>query len=229
MTIYYVGDLHADIDAIKRIDKACTGGVVVQVGDLGIGFENPCPIINYFVNTDGPQWFTCGGNHDNWDWYDGIHPPLCTGSFGRLEWVRRGSIVDIEDQSHLFFGGAESVDKHHRISGKSWWCREVPSYIETTHFAAALFDCVDIVVAHDAPARVVDQMSTHHYTPSPFRHDLQCIFNSLNPKEHPKAWYFGHHHPVDYDVQTPGNDTNTNFVCLGIETINIPQITIGAK
>ena len=239
MTIYYVGDLHADLDAIKRIDKACVGGTVVQVGDLGIGFENPCPIIDYFVNTDGPRWFTCGGNHDNWDWYDDLHPNN-PNKFGRLEWVRRGGIEVIEDQSHLFFGGAESVDKHRRISGESWWCREVPSYTETTRFVDALLfrdeltgfdDRIDVVVAHDAPAKVVNRMSTHHYTPSSFRHDLQCIFDSLPPEEHPKAWYFGHHHPVDYDVQSPGpgyyysgaecagNDTNTDFVCLGIETV----------
>ncbi len=222
--IYYVGDLHANLNAIKRIDQACHDGVVVQVGDFGIGFENPCPIFDYFLNTDGPQWFTCGGNHDNWD----FHETGPTMPMGRFKWVPRGEIEVIDDQRHLFFGGAESVDKHSRVEGVSWWRQEVPSFEETIKFLDALHfeddltdvSGVDVVVAHDAPSFVVDRMYGQHHAPSVMCHDLEGIYKTLSEAQQPEAWYYGHHHPDVWDLSLrDDNDTETDFMCLGIETV----------
>jgi hypothetical protein len=224
MTIKYVGDIHGNLEAIQEIeDDLQVDDVVVQVGDLGIGFYKDCPVIAYFQSYRpfGPTWLTCGGNHDNWDLlkptqhrYFNLNWAPFISSWGRLHWVHRGSTVVIEDIRHLFFGGARSYDKHHRTAGRDWWEAEEPTYDEWNTFADGFNVRPDVVVTHDCPSFV--PIETCKDQSDPMRCQMTKLFDMTDSKKRPYLWASGHHH-VNGKQYYKNNDTDiTSFLSLGI-------------
>jgi len=219
--IYYVGDIHGVIQDIASIDEqAMSEGVstIIQVGDFGARWGgSPCKFHKYFSKRpEGyPTWITCGGNHDNWDKWAELaekqgNPDLVELAPGCF-WAQRGIMLTLEGKRHLFLGGAESVDRHHRAEGKSWWRNETPNYQEFSLFADRLnSEKPDIIVAHEAPIRVPvgagKYVRTDNITPRNFE-------NILKTSEHvPPLWYFGHHHVTDYwDI------LGTRYQCCGFD------------
>jgi len=218
--IWYVGDIHGRVDDLAKLDQAAVkAGVdtIVQVGDFGILWPGTqCSIAKYFQkrarqNRPGPRWLTCGGNHDNWDKFFELaaeqgEPDLVELAPG-CHYVQRGSVCEIDGISHIFFGGAESIDKHHRTEGKSWWKEETPSYGEFYTFATNLEDkAPEVVVTHEAPTRVPVCKDDRDAAPTP-----RNLENILKVGEHkPARWYFGHHHILDeWDI------SGTKFYCCG--------------
>tara|TARA_B100001123_G_scaffold348512_1_gene397990 strand:+ start:2551 stop:3240 length:690 start_codon:yes stop_codon:yes gene_type:complete len=215
----YAGDIHGNTLAINQIDRVALeqgAPTVIQVGDFGARWsEHGCSVVEYFeANPEGPEWITCGGNHDNWDvWFSLAKEqgfPEKVQLAPRCFWATRNSTIVLEGQKHLFFGGAESADRHLRVEGKSWWERETPSYAEFTQFAAALdLEKPDIVVSHDAPKRVpveTDPARRVQVTPT-------NLDNVLRYSDHkPTWWLFGHHHQLEmWDID------EIHFVCCGLE------------
>lgn len=93
------------------------------------------------------------------------------------------------------FGGAVSVDKHHRTPGSSWWAKEVPSFEET----AAAFNMgeVDVLLTHDAPAGV------EFYPPRSFpvspdvdaeSNSFSRVLRELSDRSKPRLLVHGHWH-----------------------------------
>ena len=215
--IFYAGDIHGRALAVEGIDaKARKAGakIVVQVGDFGIHFLGPkkhCPIAEYFHRREsGPTWYTCGGNHDNWPHWNSLpsvkgQTELAKGCY----YVHRGEGITLDGVKHLFFGGAESVDRLRRVEGLDWWPEETPSTAEFRKF----FDEVEafkpeVVVTHDAPLQIEIWKYNRNKSPTPKNLD-----NAFRLCEHkPDYWMFGHHHLVDDWVIG-----NTVFYCCGIE------------
>jgi predicted phosphodiesterase len=233
--IIYAGDTHGYASAFQKIDKkAIREGckIIVQVGDCGVLWAKDHEAEKYFdgrsrrgahvsgIGTvppeDCPVWYTCGGNHDNYTafnqkWEESGRTDvyeLAPGCFG----VRRGSVVSLAGQSHLFFGGAFSIDKMYRKEGVSWWPEEIPSKEEFDRFFDSLNDfCPAVVVSHDVPARVGP--NSHHYGEQ-WRNEVvpKNLENALaNSEWHPELWFFGHHHIFnEWDID------GTKFVCCGL-------------
>lgn len=214
--IFYAGDTHGRVDAIKSIDAIAEHHdvkTIVQVGDFGCHFETPgCPVDKYFrERASGPTWYTCGGNHDNWDYWEALSEEqktnvveLSKGCF----YVRRGSLIDLEGKTHLFFGGAESTDRHMRTENLDWWSKETPTREEFyTFFDALESGRPDVVVTHDAPSSVEIRRSERDAAPTP-----NGLYNALKNSEFkPKTWVFGHHHRVQtWTVE------DTKFICCGL-------------
>jgi len=231
--IIYVGDIHGQAKYVEKIDKiAAEIGIefVVQVGDFGIRWGGQsCPIHKYFMKRDrknrpGPIWYTCGGNHDNWDkWGQLAEKQSDSGDLKTVElapgcfYVVRGTTIDLAGKKHLFFGGAESIDKHTRSEGSTWWASETPSAEEFQKFFDAMDnDKPDVVVTHDAPLCVPIIRPGRDTSPTP--RNLQ---NVLNYCDHtPEFWYFGHHHVVEsWEID------GIKFWCCGLhgEFVNDPM------
>ena len=218
--IYYVGDLHGRVEDMMKIDRqAIKDNVkyVVQVGDFGIRWPGgTCSMWKYFEkrsrkNPDAPTWITCGGNHENWSkWLElsekQDHPDLVKLAPG-CYYARRGTVHDIDGVKHLFLGGAESIDKHHRIEGKDWWAYETPT---RTEFELAFQNLEEqkpeVVVTHDCPYDIPVFKHNRDKNPTPLT--LQNIFSMSDHK--PSRWYFGHHHMLE-----TWKIGKTDFHCCG--------------
>ncbi len=214
--IYYVGDTHGSIDAVKAADEAAEEAgvkVVVQVGDFGIHWPNvTCEIAKYFLTkTTGTIWYTCGGNHDNWDRFAELSKEQGNPDLVELApncfYVQRGSVVTLEGENHLFFGGAESTDKHRRVEGQTWWKNETPSYEEFGRFFEAMETNPDVVVTHDAPLNIPIKRINRDKNPTP-----RNLHNAIKLcTRMPKRWYFGHHHVVQ-----SWSLGDTEYYCCGL-------------
>ena len=221
MTIFYAGDIHGKVDHVANIDRAAVeaGAThVIQVGDFGARWGGiPCPIFRYFdkrarKGREGAIWITCGGNHENWDKWNALaanqgHPDLVELAPGCF-FAQRGSVHEVAGVKHIFLGGAESTDKHVRISGEDWWAGETPTYAEFSLFAARLEDeRPEVVVTHDAPLRVQIIRSQRKRAATP--NNLENIIRLSDYS--PARWYFGHHHSMDeYEVE------GVRYICCGL-------------
>jgi len=217
--IYYVGDIHGRVDDVAAIDRAAIKAgveVIVQVGDFGIRWAKNCPIVKYFKKRErqqrpGPTWYTCGGNHDNWPEWARLQEEQGNGKMVELapgcNYVVRGATAELDGKTHLFFGGAESIDKSLRVEGTTWWAEETPSAAEFQRFFDSLVeDAPEIIITHEAPLCVELNRTGRGTQPTP--RNLQ---NALKHSKHtPERWYFGHHHILQSWVVN-----NIDFHCCG--------------
>jgi 5-methylcytosine-specific restriction endonuclease McrA len=124
-------------------------------------------------------------------------------------------MITLEGERHLFLGGAESVDKVHRVEGATWWAYESPTYEEFSTFFNAFEDKKpDVVVTHEAPL-CVDCCGSGHTSMSVKREDQPTARNLQNiwkiSTHRPARWYFGHHHVFEeWEVE------GTTFRCCGL-------------
>ena len=215
--IFYVGDTHGQLDAIKRIEEEAEEAgakVIVQVGDFGVHFTNDCKVARWFdERKSGLTWITCGGNHDNWPMWRNQPKvnlfgekviQLAQGCF----FAERGTILDLGGVKHLFFGGAESTDKIYRTEGVDWWSEETPNQDEALVFFDSLQNHKpEVVVTHDAPLRVTLGRMNRDNSPTP-----RTLENVIKHSDYaPARWYFGHHHIKEgWDIE------GTKFYCCGL-------------
>ena len=217
--IMYVGDLHGDVDAYAAMDREAIKNnisIIVQVGDSGVLWDGGCPVEKYFKKRDrqgrkGPDWYTCGGNHENWDVWQKLENEqthkvveIAPG----FHWVTRAHTIELDGKSHLFFGGAESTDKHLRIEGVSWWKYETPTAGEFSDFFDA-FDSgrPDVVVAHEAPLCVDLNRVGRDSQVTP--RNLQNVITLSDHR--PSFYFFGHHH-----ILKEWKIDGVSFWCCGI-------------
>jgi hypothetical protein len=219
--VLYVGDIHGKIDAVARLDDLAIRlevGTVVQVGDFGAFWPGgQCPIYHFFMKRardkrSGPRWIITPGNHDNWDRFDLVaaeqqNEPLVEMAPG-LMYARRGARYNIGGRTHVMFGGATSTDKHRRTEGMDWWAREEPTHREFTAFFDAMIESKpDVVVTHEAPARV--PLERHGRDTNYIVRNLDAALDGCGHE--PGLWFFGHHH-LKESWQIGG----TEFVCCGL-------------
>jgi len=213
-------DLYCIVQAAEN--KGCKH--IIQVGDFGLFWPTTNAVKRFNRNgrlltwrtSEIDQWITkrakrgkwtaeiltCGGNHDNWNayyelWEEQGRPDkieVCEGS--GVYWVARGAQFDIQGISHLFLGGAESTDQHHRTPDLSWWDREEPNKEEFGRFFDNLEDNrPDTVVTHDVPLRIEFDRMRRNSSVTP-----NMLENTLKHSKHrPRAWYYGHHHDLRKD------------------------------
>jgi hypothetical protein len=217
--IFYAGDTHGRTLGIIAIDNAARRlgvQVVVQTGDFGAFFQEEnegCQVVNYFNQRrpGGPVWYTCGGNHDNWPYWN----YLAAGSNEPVElakdcyFVPRGGCIELDGVKHVFFGGAESTDEPSRVEGLDWHREETPTVAETNRFFANIDTYQpEVVVTHEAPLRIQIRKMNRDSNPTP--RNLENVCKHMTHK--PRAWFFGHHHMVEkWTVD------GVDFYCTGLE------------
>jgi len=140
------------------------------------------------------------GNHECHDELDSM--PVSMWNGGKVHFIRdnvihlmRGQVFNIDGKKIFTFGGADSIDKGHRIEGKSWWKREMPSNKEYEEGLDNLDKCgwkVDVVISHDCSQSVFEKLMAGLWVK-----DLTAInqyFQVLEERLDYKQWYFGHYH-----------------------------------
>lgn len=190
MKYTFVGDVHGKFNRFNKI--LGSNDFVVQVGDLGIGFNNH--------NILEANFNFIHGNHDNPDLCEEL--PQFLGRFGMY------------DNQTMFLSGGFSIDKAYRTPGVDWWHNE---QLSTSEFMEA-FDLYvskkpKIMVTHDCPLTLYAELVSHHIEPNNTATNLDVFFNAHQPK----FWIFGHHHKTK-KIEMDG----TIFICLAeLETVTL--------
>lgn len=223
--IYITGDTHGDIDISKLNMKnfphqkdLTKQDYVIILGDFGLVWDNSAQELYWQEWLNDKPWTTLfiDGNHDN-------HPliwsyPLVP-MFGDMVcqisdsifYLQRGHVYDIEGNSFLALGGAESIDKEYRIPDVSWWATES---IRPGDYELALRNVierggVDYILTHAAPRSAESVMSTYIYPTQSSRY----LENLLYRVPSFKAWFFGHYH-VDQPVYLNDITSKDGEVCV---------------
>jgi len=213
--MFLMGDVHAEFSRLKSfLDKSKE--LVIQLGDLGIGFPYQRKIINpeyldgkdnqAFISTiaftnfnyDINRFRYIRGNHDNPD-FCATHPNYL-GNFGIYEGI-------------FFVSGARSIDQEFRTEDIDWWEDEELSITEM-YKAIDYYRQMkpDIVITHDGPQKILSEL---HAQPFPSRSGQ--LFNVMMETHKPKFWYFAHHHK-----SWSGRIDGIRFRCLNChETVKV--------
>ena len=180
-----IGDVHGRIADYQKL--AAGAGESIQIGDMGLGFRSvslpPSPTHKFFR-----------GNHDS--------PQVCRDHPNYMgDWGYDAAL------GIFWFGGADSIDKHLRRVGVSWWRDEELSLGEFQD-ALDLYERVkpNVVLSHDGPQAFIEA-GFGIRDRSRTRQALQAAYELWQPR----VWIHGHHH-VRREFESP---EETLFVCLG--------------
>jgi len=145
-----IGDIHGNIngliDKIKHHDMHNKN--LIQLGDAGIGFSHVSDYMdrwsdfNDFLEKRNIIMYIVRGNHDNPRYFGGKD------DYTNIRFVPDYSVLNIENKNILFLGGALSIDRSVRLTGKSYWKNEGfvfdPTKVEN-------LKNIDLVVSHSCP------------------------------------------------------------------------------
>ena len=223
--IVYAGDIHGRTNDIGKFTQSCDmrhenteeESVIIQVGDFGFGFPDRT-MIKWLRKRAEREYktpiYTCMGNHDNWDLLEEMSREQNNTDLIELVpnsncfFVQRGAMIDVFGISHLFLGGADSTDKHHRIEGRDWWAGEQPSSLELERFTKAFNEeKPNTIVSHDAPLRIPFERMRRNQSIT--AGGLEYAYRKS--KHRPRRHYFGHHHKLKQY-----KDSGTKFYCCGL-------------
>jgi len=212
MNYYVVGDLHGEFGALnKLINKKHPDGILA-CGDFGwfphwhgkriseLDYDRR-RFNQYALKNKECVVHWCDGNHEH---HEDIQNRLKIDPDGPHEFVgpnvfyhRRGSVLTLPDgRTVLFFGGADSIDKHKRVEGSDWWRDELPTmrdfrYMEEV--VASLNKKIDIVVSHTAPAVFIEELGKARHS-GKVKDSTIDFLNFILEEYRPSLWYFGHFH-----------------------------------
>lgn len=195
-----IGDVHGRISDYMALAR--TSGESVQIGDMGLGFRGvslpPSPTHRFFR-----------GNHDS--------PELCRQHPNYL-----GDWGYDEGRDFFWFSGADSIDRHLRREGVSWW-RDEELSIAQFNEALDLYERVkpSVVLSHDGPQDYISALFGIRDR-SRTRQALQAAYELWQPR----VWVFGHHH-VRRELESR---EGTLFVCLpelGYIDLDLPPCADG--
>lgn len=184
--IIFLGDVHGEFDAANYcIKDAIEQGEVsriIQVGDLGDGWPNGECLDRWEPEPHGIPIHWIDGNHDN-------HAAIAANDFNpKLIHENRGNTRNTEGLEFLFCGGAESIDRAHRIEGFSWWPEERVDK-RTIDCILDLDKKIDVVVTHDRPFLSRNEDICGIYE----RKAFATILDHFKPQ----FWFYGHWHKFD--------------------------------
>jgi len=167
--ILILSDIHGDYRTLQRaIDNANEVGAaaLIQIGDFGLfrgfGMNNEEQFKNVVHTSNCPVYFI-DGNHDDcarWTTYtevSQVYPEL------PLYYVPRGTVMDIDNRTVAFMGGAASIDKNIRLQeGWHWDEKENISPYEVLRMMDnAKNKQIDLFITHCPPNSVINE----HFDP----------------------------------------------------------------
>ena len=200
MKILLLGDIHGEWQALDMcigralaVHKDITH--IIQLGDFGYGWPKGRNNFSLWVPPPNAKWRKKGipfmfidGNHENFDYletYEGTgHPDI--------KWIRRGSVIEIEEYKILACGGAESIDKVYRTPGISWWPQE---NITQKDFDIAMSRTgpFNAIISHER-ADSFDYTLPRGAAKLPFGKSDRFALEQIRQKFKPDFWFFGHYH-----------------------------------
>lgn len=232
MRIFVTGDTHGTFDIGKvmrffegREDEFTKDDFLIICGDVGAcGFTAAEEAETRRILRDLPVtvlWID--GNHENFDLLGEY--PVDEWNGGKVHFIcddiihlMRGQVFDIGGTTFFTFGGAYSIDRMHRIKGRTWFPEELPNKEEYAEGWRNLkqhdFE-VDYILTHTAPAEIIDTMG--YYAESDDEDELRDYLQKIADNTGFKAWYFGHFHEDSV--------TDEKFFCLYNDIIELQHNT----
>lgn len=217
--IYILGDVHAQFKYLSdNFIRKFSPDILLCCGDFGYWWNDSVHKFyhDYLLKNENCKIYFCDGNHERHDLLknlvtkNGWENPIEIKK--NLFYCPRGSSLILPNgKSVLFFGGADSIDKHIRVIGINWFHEENITQSDIDRIKDSKYD---IVISHTCPRFLVDNMriSLGFSLFYPKYSDLNCyaleqVFEKVNPSE----WYFGHWH-TNYSVTIK----NCKFTCLNM-------------
>lgn len=223
--ILVAGDVHgsfSQMDKAIRHAKDLELDTIFQVGDYGI-WHNDKPFLNqqqHLLEKWNIQLYFIDGNHENFPrLYD--KRILEDGTrFVRenITYIPRGYRWDWHGLSFLALGGAASIDRKHRIEGRSWWPEEFIT--DEDVLTAQAGGPVDIMFTHDsphgAPNSVTDdfrgQLEAIEYFGAEMVatcNEHRKILKQVTDVTTPRILIHGHYHMSMYGTYVHGDEKHT--------------------
>jgi len=207
MKFLILGDVHAywedmNVTIAKAIREHPDITHIVQVGDFGYGpwtGSKPFKASKGFFSDEEMEVY----NNAEKLWLDGNHEDHdlleqdCGAWQPGWKYMPRGSVLEVDGYRVMFFGGASSIDKPHRIPHVSWWPQES---ITQAQVLEALNDDgpIDAIFSHEHPAAV--PYSDERYNNELFGRSDKEGLDALRQHFRPDFWFFGHHHAPDAGI-----------------------------
>lgn len=185
---------------------------LIIVGDCGLVWYNK-ESKYYKENVWWQKWITdkpwttlfIDGNHENHDMLDKL--PKVKMFEGTVGWVKdhlyhlkRGEVYNIAGKKIFCMGGADSIDKEHRIIGQSWWPQEIPNTAEMEYGMENLDkhdNDVDYILSHNGPNHVLDAYLYQHnigWKVNKIKDPVVRYLEHIAQTCKFKGLYFGHWH-----------------------------------
>lgn len=206
--IFVTGDVHGGHDIKKLTNKKfpenkdlTKDDYVIVAGDFGLLWNNSPEEIhlrNWLTYTKNFTTLWVDGNHENFNMLNNYKVEEWNG--GKVHKISdsiihliRGEIYTIHGKKFFIMGGAESVDKEHRVENVSWWKEELPSWKEyengISNLEAHSWD-VDYIITHTCPLEIFDTVVENNKVTTDLEKYLEMVSNTSKYKH----WYFGHFH-----------------------------------
>lgn len=196
---YFIGDIHGEFDFLKEklenyFSKPDENLNFIQVGDFGIGFQNPDKELKKLINLNQflkdlrANMFVIRGNHDDPSYWNGNF------IFSNLKLIPDYTYLNLNDYKFLLVGGAISLDRIDRINGVSWWENEGLQSPKKN------IEEVDVLVMHTNPrniGHIYGNIKSFTKNDSYLSDDLKTENNigyDVLQKCNPSRFYCGHHH-----------------------------------
>jgi hypothetical protein len=210
MSIYVVGDVHAEWDILNKFIEEENPDTILQCGDWGYwpAFDGKTelgdPVYGAYGGLIGrTQWnlndiknpntkiHWCDGNHeDHWALKEliGDRENDSVETQPNCFYQSRCSTMMLPDGRRvLFIGGALSIDKEHRTEGVDWFREETISYSDFEHLPMCE---IDIVISHTCPTSFLSSLKTGAKIDDPSCEALEYVLDHYKPKQ----WFHGHFH-----------------------------------
>jgi len=221
MKVLILGDVHGmwsdlNITIARALKQHPDITHMIQVGDFGYawpgsdiqangtGFCKPFTFHKAYMDpstiakAEALPFYWIDGNHENHDQLEKDQGAFQSG----MIYQPRGSVLRLTDYTVMFFGGASSIDKDHRIQGKSWWPQESITYRQVME-ALDYQQTIDLVISHEFPF----DFPYGSYKKEFGRSDKQAL-NAIRGQFKPRHWVFGHHHTYQ-----AGETEGTTWAC----------------
>lgn len=218
----FIGDVHGLKNDLAIILQNIPNDIssVIQVGDLGVGFDQG----QYWHNSLDEMLLSVNGrfirgNHDN--------PAQCR---EMKSWIKDGTV----ENDVMFLGGAWSIDYNYRTLGVDYWQDEELSS-EQLYNALDVYNYVQprVMITHDCPLTVSAEFFIKRgksFSGVQYKTRTGNALEQMWQSHKPKLHVFGHwHHDVDEVIN------GTRFICLNemsyvdinLETLEVFHPTIG--
>lgn len=184
--VLIVGDVHGIFGYLDRLLNIHKPDIAIVTGDFGYWpkiFGRKIELWKTTPFTHNCKLYFCDGNHED---HDALDELTNNEVMPNVFFMKRGSILTINNKNILFVGGALSIDKKYRTPKYDWFEQEILKDEDLLSIPDNVK--IDIVISHTAPSEF--NFKTDLFFPDPSRDVLSKILN----KYHPKEWYFGHFH-----------------------------------
>lgn len=199
--IIVTGDIHNEFHLLNTLINKKRPELVICCGDFGFWPNKPWAQKLSSIKPKGAKVLWCDGNHeDHWALRDRVTDELAPNVF----YMPRGSTYTLPDgRVIMFMGGADSIDKHMRTEGDTWFREEVIQQGDLYNLPDIK---VDIFITHTCPLALVNDLRRiYEKNAEPSNWALSELWKIYKPE----LWFFGHWH-----TYREGNLFGTKWYCL---------------